>query len=367
MVRPRPTMPAITGSFMPFWQDTTAPSVREMRSQRARRRLGVVRLHRQQDQAARCRRSRLRGEGRAAGGERRHRPGDGKPPRGDRRHMLGHHVHERHLVTGPREAGADGAADRARAPDQNPLAHRPRPIPSVNSPGFGGVNLGWVIGGCRRRHWNPRLTPALSTPGVEREICGGGALPTRMSMASARRVAQIAGKSRRGEKSMRLLRVLVGALPLLALAAPALAQQGKPVKVALIEDKTGPLEAYAKQMVTGFRMGLEYATHGTNTVAGRKIEIIEKDSQIKPDLGRNLLERGLRRRQRGPRHRRHLQRGGAGHAAGGAGLQEGADRRRRGGRQHHRREVEPLHLPRRSQFLAGRDLQRAVASASPAW
>ena len=76
---------------------------------------------------------------------------------------------------------------------------------------------------------------------------------------------------------------------LFAFAAPALAQQGKPVKVALIADKTGPLEAYAKQTVTGFNMGLEYATKGTMTVAGRKIEVIEKDSQTKPDVGRNLL------------------------------------------------------------------------------
>lgn len=77
---------------------------------------------------------------------------------------------------------------------------------------------------------------------------------------------------------------------LLSLAVPALAQQGKPVKVALIEDKTGPLEAYAKQLVTGFRMGLEYATKGSGSVAGRRIDIVEKDSQFKPDLGRTLLE-----------------------------------------------------------------------------
>ena len=82
----------------------------------------------------------------------------------------------------------------------------------------------------------------------------------------------------------------LAALLALGLAAPARADEGKPVKVALIEDKTGPLEAYAKQLVTGFRMGLEYATKGTNTVAGRPIEIIEKDSQFKPDLGRTLLE-----------------------------------------------------------------------------
>lgn len=86
---------------------------------------------------------------------------------------------------------------------------------------------------------------------------------------------------------MRIRPWLVAAL-LLGMVAPALAQQG-PVKVAVIDDKTGPLEAYAKQLVTGFKMGIEYATKGSNTVAGRKIELIEKDSQTKPDVGRNLL------------------------------------------------------------------------------
>ena len=85
---------------------------------------------------------------------------------------------------------------------------------------------------------------------------------------------------------VRLLPLVAAAV---ALAAPVLAQQGKPVKVALIADKTGPLEAYAKQTSTGFMMGLEYATKGTMTVAGRKIEVVEKDSQTKPDVGRNLL------------------------------------------------------------------------------
>src|SRR6185295_11103863 len=85
------------------------------------------------------------------------------------------------------------------------------------------------------------------------------------------------------------LRAILAATLLLGLAGPALAQQAKPVKVALIADRTGPLEAYAKQLWVGFRMGLEYATKGTMTVAGRKIELIEKDSQTKPDVGRNLL------------------------------------------------------------------------------
>jgi branched-chain amino acid transport system substrate-binding protein len=76
----------------------------------------------------------------------------------------------------------------------------------------------------------------------------------------------------------------------LPLVRPALAlAAAKPIKVALILDRTGPLEAYAKQEATGFHLGLEYATKGSGTVAGRKIEIIEKDSQTKPDVGRSLL------------------------------------------------------------------------------
>ncbi|MCV2362934.1 substrate-binding domain-containing protein [Paucibacter sp. DJ1R-11] len=61
------------------------------------------------------------------------------------------------------------------------------------------------------------------------------------------------------------------------------------VRVALIYSKTGPLEAYGKQTQTGFMMGLDYATGGTMTVGGKKIVVIEKDDQGKPDVGKNLL------------------------------------------------------------------------------
>jgi ABC-type branched-subunit amino acid transport system substrate-binding protein len=87
-----------------------------------------------------------------------------------------------------------------------------------------------------------------------------------------------------------LLLWALAAVFVFGLAVPAFAQQGKPLKLALIEDKTGPLEAYVKQLVTGFRSGLEYTTKGSDTVAGRKIAIVEKNSQFEPDLGRTLLE-----------------------------------------------------------------------------
>jgi branched-chain amino acid transport system substrate-binding protein len=67
-----------------------------------------------------------------------------------------------------------------------------------------------------------------------------------------------------------------------AMAAPDL-------KVALIAGKTGVLEAYAKETETGFMMGLEYLTGGKMEINGRKLKVIVKDDQSKPDLGRAML------------------------------------------------------------------------------
>ncbi len=61
------------------------------------------------------------------------------------------------------------------------------------------------------------------------------------------------------------------------------------IRIAHIYSKTGPLEAYGKQTQTGLLMGLEYATGGTMAVAGKKIVVIERDDQGKPDLGKSLL------------------------------------------------------------------------------
>ncbi len=65
--------------------------------------------------------------------------------------------------------------------------------------------------------------------------------------------------------------------------------QSKEIKIAHIYSKTGPLEAYGKQTQTGFMMGLDYATGGTMMVAGKKLVVIEKDDQGKPDQGKSLL------------------------------------------------------------------------------
>ena len=74
-----------------------------------------------------------------------------------------------------------------------------------------------------------------------------------------------------------------------SVAAPLAFGQGKDIRIALIASKTGPLEAYAKQTIVGFNMGLDYATGGTMMVAGRKLVVIEKDDQGKPDVGKAAL------------------------------------------------------------------------------
>lgn len=78
---------------------------------------------------------------------------------------------------------------------------------------------------------------------------------------------------------------------LLAVGATASARAEDSVKLALVQALTNnPLEVYAKQTVTGFKLGLEYATHGTMTIKGKKIDLVEKDTQAKPDIARSMLE-----------------------------------------------------------------------------
>ena len=88
----------------------------------------------------------------------------------------------------------------------------------------------------------------------------------------------------------RAVALATSAVILGAVVAPAaLAQKTGDFRIALIASKSGPLEAYAKQTIVGFQMGLDYATQGTMTVAGRKLVVIEKDDQGKPDVGKSLL------------------------------------------------------------------------------
>ncbi len=85
---------------------------------------------------------------------------------------------------------------------------------------------------------------------------------------------------------MKRLTTLLAAAMLAGATSLAFAQD---IKIAHIYGKTGALEAYAKQTQAGLMLGLEYATGGSMTVLGRKIVLIEKDDQTKPDVAKSAL------------------------------------------------------------------------------
>ena len=92
-----------------------------------------------------------------------------------------------------------------------------------------------------------------------------------------------------------LKKVLIASLAIAAFSGAPLAnaQDTKPIKIALIASKTGPSEAYARDTERGLRLGLEYLTQNTMTVLGRKIEVIVKDDQMKPELSKAMLTEAL--------------------------------------------------------------------------
>ena len=89
---------------------------------------------------------------------------------------------------------------------------------------------------------------------------------------------------------MMLKRFALTTLAIGMLAGAATAGAAEDLKIALITSKTHPgLGPYAIQTEIGFMMGLNYLTNGTMTLNGRKIVVITKDDQGKPDLGKALL------------------------------------------------------------------------------
>ena len=74
--------------------------------------------------------------------------------------------------------------------------------------------------------------------------------------------------------------IVVSALALLTVS-PAL-PQAAPINVGLIYSKSGLLGSYGAQYAEGFAAGLDYATHGTGSVAGHKIVVTERDDAGDP-------------------------------------------------------------------------------------
>src|SRR5215831_14686298 len=115
-------------------------------------------------------------------------------------------------------------------------------------------------------------------------------MPWHIACASQARLTDSQEKTSMKRRSLGRAALCAAALGAATwIAAPARAADDKEIRIAHIYSKTGPLEAYGKQTATGFMMGLDYATNGTMTVAGKKLVVIEKDDQGKPDLGKSLL------------------------------------------------------------------------------
>lgn len=58
------------------------------------------------------------------------------------------------------------------------------------------------------------------------------------------------------------------------------------IKIGIATSQTGALEAYGKQNIRGFELGLEYATKGTNQVAGHPIKVVLADTETKPEVAK---------------------------------------------------------------------------------
>jgi branched-chain amino acid transport system substrate-binding protein len=70
---------------------------------------------------------------------------------------------------------------------------------------------------------------------------------------------------------------------------------GTPLKVGVLSEVGAGLVAYGEMQRRGLELGIDYATDGSKVAGGRKIELIIKDTEGKPDVGvtraRELVEK----------------------------------------------------------------------------
>jgi len=81
--------------------------------------------------------------------------------------------------------------------------------------------------------------------------------------------------------------ILLIGLTIFMAGSPAMAAD--PIKIGIIQGLSGPYEIYGKAEVTGFKMGLEYFTEGTNQLIGRDVELVVEDTQLKAARAKMLL------------------------------------------------------------------------------
>jgi len=87
------------------------------------------------------------------------------------------------------------------------------------------------------------------------------------------------------------IKQIIGVLGILLLSVVVVtsAIAADPIKIGLMQGLSGPYEIYGKAEITGFKMGLEWATKGTNKIIGRDVELVVEDTQLKPARAKMLL------------------------------------------------------------------------------
>ncbi|MFN8418707.1 MAG: ABC transporter substrate-binding protein [Anaerolineae bacterium] len=73
---------------------------------------------------------------------------------------------------------------------------------------------------------------------------------------------------------------IIGALP-----TNTVSRAQDTLKIGLLTDKTTNFATYGGELSNGFKLGLQYATNGTMEVAGRKIEVVERDTASDANIG----------------------------------------------------------------------------------
>jgi branched-chain amino acid transport system substrate-binding protein len=60
---------------------------------------------------------------------------------------------------------------------------------------------------------------------------------------------------------------------------------GDTIKIGYLTSKSGVLSNWGQQALRGFLLGIEYATGDTNTVLGKRIEVVQEDDASAPQIG----------------------------------------------------------------------------------
>lgn len=83
------------------------------------------------------------------------------------------------------------------------------------------------------------------------------------------------------------------AVPAEPTKAPEPAATGKPLVIAELTDDSGLLAIYGPLFERGFEIGLDYATDGTRTIAGRPVKIVLKDTASNTEKGATLAREAI--------------------------------------------------------------------------